>query len=103
MNKEEKYIDISKIDSKFKNCIDGNTVYQIQAKNSSNKCTIMKVGEMVQKTDILINKFDLSKQIQCFVVSSLYDLNGLKETNCLNMIKLIINLDNSVSYWVYYA
>jgi len=58
-----------------KNCT---PIYQVQATKGNSNSYIMKCGIHSKVTDIIINKFDLTKTVKCSIISKLYSENMLK-------------------------
>lgn len=97
INSRKKEEDIEINDAEFEKMLQekGKEVYQIQPKDNEDKVLIIKVGVVINLTDILINKFDFKQKYHCLLVSSIYDLEKLKldEELCkFNIIKIIIML-----------
>jgi hypothetical protein len=82
MSTNEKFIKITDLkvnnnhDALFENCID---IYQVQAIEGKSFVTIRKVGKMVSSNDILIKKFSIYNDHNCYIISKLYSLENIKE------------------------
>lgn len=72
------------------------SVYQVQPIKNTNSAIILKIGELNNRADVLINKFYLFDNVKCNIVSTIYDigeLNDLKLNDYINfnIIKILIN------------
>jgi len=69
-------------------------VYQIQPTKGSNEVNIMIVGNLIEQSDVFVNKFDLNKFIECVIVSCLYNKEKIQddyESNEYNILKILVN------------
>lgn len=105
---DDEYMDISDInfnkkDENFDKAEDlkkeGFPVYQIQSKSNNSIGYIMNVGLFTKVSDVIINKFNISTQIACIMMSCIHDKNNLKSRSnfCeFEMIKILINHNNGI-------
>lgn len=72
----------------------GELAYQIQPEPNTNRANIMAVGRLSERTDILINQFNIDTKTNCVITSSIYYLTDLKEleADCrFPLIKIYVN------------
>lgn len=88
------YISIKNLCPNPSNEIIGVDIFQPQGIINSNKIKTMIVGIMKNPNDVLISDFELPPNFVCYIVSKLYDLEGLILAGNINkmipMIKIII-------------
>lgn len=71
---------------------DNKFVYQVQSKKGDKNISLMKVGIMKDRSNILINKHDFTDSIELLLLSIIHDDDSLiyEENNCkFSMIKIM--------------
>ena len=64
-------------------------VFQVQGIENTSNGLIMKVGIMKQIHDILIKEFNIPPNFKCYMISRIYDMQTLKQTNDTGIIQMI--------------
>ena len=80
-------------------------IYQVQALSNNSYASIIKVGIMANTYDVLIKKFTIFDQFNCYIISKLYSIQHIKELSkqkLIPMIKLnICKENNQIAYLTY--
>lgn len=104
----DEYISASEINAhiindNFENSEKGKICYQIQANRGNDYAIILGIGKFTKVFNVLLNKVNLSKDIECIIISKLYDIEELEEVqnSCqFTIIKVIILKNGKLTSYV---